>query len=192
MVHEGLAAILGYRLSRSIEISFTYAVNDYGLEFYSNKEIDINKEIENGLFSIENLMEDILAGINKSEMGKRQFREIARVAGLVFNGYPGASKSTKQLQASFSLFFDVFSKFDPDNLLLKQTFKEVLENQLEYQRIYNVFERINNSKLVIKEILYPTPFSFPLMANRMRAAMSSEKLSDRIKKMHKIKKSFSE
>ena len=105
MVHEGLAAVLGYRLSKISPISFTYAVNDYGLEFHSNKEINIEEIIEKGIFSVENLMDDILAGINKSEMGKRQFREIARVAGLVFNGYPGAAKSTKHLQASSSLFY---------------------------------------------------------------------------------------
>lgn len=183
MAHEGLSSLIAYRISKHESITINYAVNDYGFELKSNKFIEIEKFIKNGLFSEDNLENDINNSVNYVELAKRQFRDIARISGLVINGFPGKEKSLKQLQSSSSLFFEVFRKYDPDNLLLKQTYFEVLNNQLEIKRIKNILKRINNSKVVIKEIKYPTPFSFPIMYNRMRSNLSSEKLSIRVNKI---------
>ena len=38
----------------------------------------------------DKVVEELLDCMNLSEMDKRQFREVARVAGLIFQGYPGA------------------------------------------------------------------------------------------------------
>ena len=118
-----------------------------------------------------------------SEMSKRQFREIARVAGLVFQGYPGAQKSIRQVQASGSLFFDVFEKYDPDNLLLTQSRREVLERQLEVKRIRMILEEMRNQKITIVSPTQLTPFAFPLWAESLRTQVSSESWNDRVSKM---------
>lgn len=183
LVHEGLSALLAHRISEKLPITFSLAVNDYGFEFYSDQDIPIETAINENLFSPDNLYEDILKSINSSELAKRQFREIARVAGLVFSGFPGSQKSTKQIQASSGLFYDVFTKYDPDNLLLKQSIEEILKTHLDIQRIKYVLKRMEKSTKVINEIHYPTPLSFPLIADRLRARLSSEKVSDRIEKM---------
>jgi Lhr-like helicases len=73
------------------------------------------------------LLHDIPASLNAAELARRQFREIARVAGLIFQGYPGVNKSVKQVQASSELLYDVFARYDPHNLLLFQAHREVLE-----------------------------------------------------------------
>jgi ATP-dependent Lhr-like helicase len=52
------------------------------------------------VFGTGELIHDVLASLNSSELAQRRFREIARVAGLVSTGYPGQPKSTRQLQAS--------------------------------------------------------------------------------------------
>jgi ATP-dependent Lhr-like helicase len=180
-VHEGLAALLGYRLSRREPITFSIAVNDYGFELLSPVEAPFaDAEL---LFDSAHLAEDILASLNGTEMGKRAFREIARVAGLVFPGYPGSGKSARQLQASSNLFYEVFREYDPGNLLLLQSRTEVLERQLEESRLRRTLERLSRAKLVIVETKKPTPFAFPLLVDRLRLSLSSEKLSDRVKRM---------
>lgn len=184
-VHEGLASLLAYRISKLQEITFSIAVNDYGFELKTDQELDILFLIYNNILSPENLYEDIVQSINSSELSKRQFREIARVAGLVFQGYPGTPKSEKQLQASSSLFFDVFTKYDPNNFLLKQSLQEVLDNQLEISRIKDILERISKSDIIIKELNYPSPFCFPILVNQLRGRLSSEKLSARVERMLK-------
>jgi ATP-dependent Lhr-like helicase len=121
--------------------------------------------------------------LNAAEMAKRQFREIARVAGLVFPGFPRSGKTARQLQASSGLFFDVFQRYDPDNLLLAQAHREVLERQLERSRLGQALQRLSESKVVITNPKRFTPLSFPLLVDRTRNKVSSEKLSDRIKRM---------
>ena len=127
LVHEGMAALFALRLSRQQPISFSMAMNDYGFVLVSPTEAPLARGIKAGLFNHENLADDILGSLNSSEMSKRQFREIARIAGLIFEGYPGQRKSARHLQASSNLFYDVFTEYDSDNLLLKQAHREVLE-----------------------------------------------------------------
>jgi ATP-dependent helicase Lhr and Lhr-like helicase len=183
LVHEGLAALLAYRLSRLEPISFTLATNDYGIELLSPEPAPLAEALERGLFSSHDLLVDVPASLNAAEMARRQFREIARVAGLVFPGYPAAGKSARQLQASSGLFFDVFQRHDPDNLLLEQAHREVLERQLERSRLARTLERINSGRITVNEPSRPTPLAFPLLVDRTRQRVSSESLADRVRRM---------
>jgi ATP-dependent Lhr-like helicase len=129
------------------------------------------------------LLEDIEQSINETEMAKRRFRDIAAIAGLIFMGYPGKIISSKHLQSSSQLLFDVFSQYEPDNLLVRQAFREVLNLQLEQSRLSETLRRIQRQQI---QITYPqraTPFAFPIMIDRLRQRLSSEKLEDRIAKM---------
>ena len=185
LVHEGLAALLALRLSRRSPISFSMAMNDYGFVLQSPTDFEFGEALDQGLFSAKNLTEDIFDSLNATEMTKRQFREIARVAGLIFEGYPGRPTSSRHLRASSNLFFDVFNQYDPKNLLLLQARREVLERQLEQSRLVNSLDRINRSEIVLRDLLRPTPFAFPLIVDGLRDRLSSEKLSDSIARMQK-------
>ncbi|WP_390621308.1 ligase-associated DNA damage response DEXH box helicase [Maioricimonas rarisocia] len=183
LVHEGLAPLLAWRMSRLAPITFAMSVNDYGLELLSSQPAPFEQALDCGLLSTDSLADDIAASLNAAEMGKRQFREIARIAGLVFEGYPGSRKSTRQLQASTGLLYDVFSNYDPGNLLLRQARVEVLERQLEHRRIHATLDRLQQSRLVLSEPSRPTPLAFPLLVDRLRERLSSEKLADRVKRL---------
>ena len=183
LVHEGLSALCAYRLAQIRPITFSMAVNDYGFELLSADPPPLEEALAKGLLSSEHLGRDILASLNSVEMAKRQFREIARVAGLIFQGFPGANKTVKQLQVSSSLLFDVFTDYDPGNLLLYQARKQVLEYQLEQSRLAAALERIAESKILLVDVPRPTPLAFPLMVDILRERLSTEKLADRVRKM---------
>lgn len=183
LVHEGVAALVAYRISRLRPISFTWSVNDWGLELLSHDPPPLDEALDRGLFTTDDLEADILASLNAAEMAKRQFREIARIAGLIFSGHPGARKSMRQVQASAGLFYDVFTNYDPDNLLLRQALDEVLSQQLEATRLRATLERISGSRLIVTHPPKPTPLAFPLLVDRLREKISSEKLADRIARM---------
>ena len=182
-VHEGIAALLAYRISLLQPISFSIAMNDYGFELLSDQEIPIQEILDNALFSTDHLLDDILASINSVEMAKRRFRDIASISGLVFQGYPHKQKKERHLQASSQLFFSVFEDYEKDNLLLRQAYDEVMDFQLEEARLRAALKRINAQKIIIKTPERFTPFAFPIIVDRLREKLSSEKLSDRIKKM---------
>ncbi len=182
-VHLGLASLLAWRIARHQPNTFSIAVNDYGLEMLSAVEIDWTRAITPELFSAQHLLPDVLASLNASELAQRRFREIARIAGLVFNGFPGASKSAKQLQASSSLFFEVFRKYDAGNLLLTQSQHEVLRDELDIQRLEATLGQLQTKALRWQTIERATPLAFPLVVERLRESVTSEKLSDRIARM---------
>ncbi len=182
-VHEVMSALLAYRLGKIKPITFSVAKNDYGFELLSDVEIPVNEKNIKHLLSEENLIADVQASINSSEMAQRKFRDIACIAGLVFQGYPGKNITGKHLQASSSLFFRVLSEFDKNNLLIKQAYAEVFEQQIEEVRLRKVLNRIKNSEILLT---YPdklTPFSFPVKVDMLRENMSSESLAERVKKM---------
>jgi ATP-dependent helicase Lhr and Lhr-like helicase len=183
LVHEGLAALLAYRMSRLRPITFSMSSNDYGFELLSAEEPPLELALASRLLSPEHLGEDIPASLNATEMAKRQFREIARVAGLVFPGFPRAGKSARQLQATSGLFFDVFRQYDPSNLLLTQAHREVLERQLERSRMGRTLRRLADSHVVVTSPPRISPLAFPLWVDRNRERVSSEKLADRIRRM---------
>ncbi|UXY17044.1 ligase-associated DNA damage response DEXH box helicase [Chitiniphilus purpureus] len=182
-VHLGLASLLGWRLARQQPVTFSISVNDYGLELLSATAIDWPARLQPALFDDAGLLQDLLAGLNAGELAQRRFREIARISGLVFNGYPGAAKSARQLQASSSLFYEVFRQHDPDNRLLAQAEHEVLWQELEGQRLAETLATLRTRRLVHQALKRPTPFAFPLMVARFRERLGSEKLAERIARM---------
>ncbi|MCM4156361.1 ligase-associated DNA damage response DEXH box helicase [Gramella sp. AN32] len=184
-VHEALGSLLAYRISLLSPISFSLAFNDYGFELLSDQEIDMQQVIDNDLFSPQYLMDDLYKSLNATEMARRKFRDIAVIAGLVFTGYPNKMIQNKHLQSNSQLLFSVFRDYEEDNLLYQQAFRETFEHQLEEGRLRISLERIGRQTIVWKQCVKPTPFSFPIITDRLREKLSSEKLEDRIKKMLK-------
>lgn len=182
-VHEGLGALVAYRISKIKPITFSIAMNDYGFELLSDQPIPIEEAVEINVLGIEGLSTDILASINSTEMARRKFRDIAAIAGLVFKGMPGKKVKEKHLQSSSQLFFNVFHEYESDNLLLLQAYEEVMDFQLEEARLRKALDRIEQQKIIITHPEKPTPFSFPIIVDRTREKLTSEKIEDRIKKM---------
>ena len=183
LVHEAMAAILAYRISRITPITFSFAMNDYGFELLSDQPIPVDDTNVYELFSLENLFADIQRSVNSMEMAKRKFRDVAVIGGLIFQGTPGEYVKTKHLQNSASLLFSVFSEYDPTNILLRQAYQEVLDQQMEEVRLRNMLKRIQNGNIVIKFPERLTPFCFPLKVDSIRENVSSEQLEDRVKRM---------
>ncbi|TAL41583.1 MAG: ligase-associated DNA damage response DEXH box helicase [Chitinophagaceae bacterium] len=183
LVHEAMAAILAYRISRITPITFSFAMNDYGFELLSDQPIPVDDSNVYELFSAENLFADIQRSVNSTEMAKRKFRDIAVIGGLIFQGMPGEKKKARHLQSSASLLFKVFSEYDPGNLLLRQAYREVMDQQMEELRLRDMLQRIQHSKIIITFPQQLTPFCFPIKVDSMREDLSSEKLEDRVKKM---------
>ncbi len=183
LAHDGLAALFALRLGRLSPNTFTLAANDYGIEILGTNPLDMDRAIEAGLFRLDHLADDILAGLNSSELAKRQFREIARIAGLTFEGYASRRKSMRQVQVSAGLLYDVFSQYDPRNRLLEQARSEVLERQLDERRLVDALQRIDGQQIVRVMLDHPSPIGYPLFIERLREQLSTEELADRMRRM---------
>ena len=185
-VHEGLGFLWASRLTKQMQSTITVSVNDYGFELLAPKNYPLKKLLHENLeYLLEdsNLELDLEAALNLSELCKRRFRSIAQVSGLMVKGYPGKNKTSGQLQISSSLLWDVFSKHEPTNLLLKQARYEVLQDQLELPRLQKALKRIKEGDIIHKEIERPGPLAFPLLVERLRNRMSNESIMDRVTRM---------
>ena len=185
LVHGGLAALLALRLSRHREVTFTVAANDYGFELLAPEVFPYEEMITDELFTLEGLAADAVESVNLSAMAKAQFREVARVSGLVFQSYPGSRRSTRQLHTRAGLIYDVFEQFDPDNLLLHQARREVLEKRFEQSRLGRTLVRLRDMPRVVRTIERPTPLSLPLIVERIGGRLSSESVAKRVERMSK-------
>lgn len=183
LVHEAMAALLAYRISRITPISFSFAMNDYGFELLSDQPIPLDDSNVYELFSPESLTADIQRSVNSAEMARRKFRDIAVIGGLVFQGYPGEYAKARHLQSSAGLLFNVFAEYDPGNLLIRQAYNEVMDQQMEERRLRNMLERVSRGRMVLRWPTRLTPFCFPLKVDSMREDLSSEKLEDRVRRM---------
>ena len=184
-VHLGLASLLAWRAAQIEPRTFSMAVNDYGFELLCAEPVNWQNMLAILIERVQPamLLDEVLASLNASELAQRRFREIARVSGLVFQGYPGEKRSNKQLQASSSLFYEVFRKYDPGNQLLLQARSELLAEELDIARLQHSLARMAEQQMVIKQLARPTPFSFPLMVERLREKLSNESMADRIARM---------
>ncbi|MFI8380049.1 ligase-associated DNA damage response DEXH box helicase [Leeuwenhoekiella sp. NPDC079379] len=182
-VHEALGSLLAYRISLLSPITFSIAFNDYGFEILSDQKIDMQQVLDNDLFTSEFLFDDLQKSLNSTEMARRKFRDIAVISGMVFTGFPGKIVKNKHLQSNSQLLFEVFRDYEPKNLLFQQAYRETFEHQLEEGRLRIALERIEKQEIIVKECQKATPFSFPIITDRLREKLSSEKLEDRIKNM---------
>ncbi|MCE7054578.1 ligase-associated DNA damage response DEXH box helicase [Algoriphagus sp. AGSA1] len=183
-IHELMSALIAYRISVSYPVTFSMAMNDYGFELLCDSYVNVEEILEEDIFTLKNLREDILLCVNETEMTRRKFREIASIAGLVFQGYPGKPTTFKHVQANSSLLFQVFEQYDPDNLLLKQAHGEAIDQQMEEDKMIHALQKINHQQIIVKHPVQFTPFSFPIMVDRLsRTSISSESIEDRIAKI---------
>ena len=183
LIHEVMSALIAYRISRISPISFSIAMNDYGFELFSKLEIPLTEENIHDILSKENLLRDVMASVNSTEMARRKFRDIAVISGMVIRTYPGQQKNNKNLQSSSGLIFNVLEDYDPENLLLKQAYSEVFFQQIDEARLVEAFKRIHESEIIVKNSNTFTPLSFPIKVDSLRQSLSSEDLKARILRM---------
>lgn len=183
VVHEVMASLTAYRLSRTQPMSISVAMNDYGFELLCNQEVNLSDEIVRALFDLRNMENDLFNSLNATEMAMRKFRDISIISGMIFPGYPGELKRSRHLQSSSALLFKVLREYDPSNVLLRQSYDEILYGQMENARMRGALLRIGNSKVIIRYTEKFSPFAFPIVVDSLRDRLTSERLSDRIKNM---------
>lgn len=184
-VNEGLGHLVAYRLSRLRPNTIAVSATNYGFELLSTEPLGSDREIGQALTTLDGLEEDIHASQNFPELARRAFREIARVAGLIYQGTPSARKTARHLQMSASLLFDVFRQYEPSHPLLAQAFREVHDRQLQIDRLRGLMRRMGEQELLIVPIPRLTPFAFPLYVERIKSRLSTEKLEQRVARLQR-------
>jgi ATP-dependent Lhr-like helicase len=179
LVHEGLATLVAWRIASRRASTLSMAATDWGFEIAGRAVPAADEAAWRRLLSPARLLDDLLECLNGTEMARRHFREIARVAGLV----SGAGRTNRQTQASAGLIFDVLAEHDRDNMLLAQARREVLEQQFEFQRLRDTLDRLTTSSIHVVETPRLSPLAFPIWAEFIQSRLTSQGWLERITEM---------
>lgn len=184
LVHEGLAALMAFRLTRLCGESIQTTQNDYGFSLTAKRGLLVGEEEIRASLAEEGLLDDLIECMNTAELARRQFREIARVSGLILNAPPGRpSRTQREIQTSSSLLFEVLQRYDPENLLLHQSRREILERQLELTRLTAAIRSLAGRPLFLMETERLSPLAFPLWADRLSATLPAGDAASRLESM---------
>ncbi len=184
LVHEGLAALVAFRISRESGESIHTTQNDYGFSLTGKRGLVLDEDTLRLHLAGENLLDDLVACMNTAELARRQFREIARVSGLILQTMPGKKDlSQRELQSSAALIYEVLDRYDPGNLLLVQSRREIMEKQLEFTRLSAVIRRLESAPMHLVETEHLTPMAFPLWADRLSATLPAGDAATRLETM---------
>jgi ATP-dependent Lhr-like helicase len=183
VVHEILASLVAWRIAQVYEATFSIAMNDYGFELACDQKMDVEELLSLDLFSTEFLRRDLEASMNKTDMARRRFRDVATISGLVFTGMPGQRIKDRHLQGSSNLLYDVFRQYEPDNLLFLQAHDEVFNFEVEESRIVSTLERIQQQEFVLRHFARPTPFAFNIYTAFLREKLAGESLENQIQRL---------
>jgi ATP-dependent Lhr-like helicase len=183
LAHEGLAALVAFRLGKLAGGGYRYAVNDYGLIVGARHLPPIDEKVLRGLIAPEGLLDMLDEAMALAELARRRFRDIARVSGLIMPSRPGAERSLRQLQTSAGLLFDVLSRHEPDHVLVMQARREVLEQELEIGRLHDTLLDCATRRMRLTRPGRLTPFAFPLWAERMRGKLSFDDWQTRARQL---------
>lgn len=183
LVNEGLGALAAFRITHDASLLIQVTANDYGFSLSSTSALPISEDQWRRILNGENLTEDLISCMNTAELARRQFRDIARVSGLILQQLPSKKRQQKDLQTSSRLLFEVFSRYDPENLLLEQARREILDSQLELTRLKSTLDDLKKRPLRIQQLNRLTPMAFPLWADRLRAQYLGDDAATRLEKM---------
>ena len=179
-VHLGLASLLAWRLARERPNTFSMSVNDYGFELVGAGRFDLAPVLDGACSRRATCCTTCWPrSIPPSWRSGASARSRAWPA-WCSPAIPAQPKSTQQLQASSGLFFEVFRKYDNGNLLLGQAEHEVLSQELEISRLRATLDAHAAQRCVLVELRHPSPLSLPLMVERFREQLTTEKLSSRL------------
>jgi len=185
-VNEGIAFLWALRFANLKKATFNITSNDFGFSLTSTENYDFSllNSYLSYFLSPKNLERDLENAINFSELTKNNFKNIAQISGLI-NNNPSNLKTSNQLNISSNLLFEVFSKYENNHLLLKQSQEEVKKKHLEIERINSCLERLNKLELILNKTNYPSPFAFPLLVERLSNTLSNETIEERVNKLIK-------
>ena len=189
LVHEGLGTLVAFRIGRENGQTIQATQNDYGFSLHARRGLVLDETTLRRHLSPDDLLDDLIACMNTAELARRNFREIARVSGLILQQPPGRQdRSRRELQSSSTLLYEVLQRYDPDNQLLRQSEREILEKQLEFTRLNQVIRAMTTRPIHLVETEHLTPMAFPLWADRLQstlvAADAATRLADMLEELH--------
>jgi ATP-dependent Lhr-like helicase len=182
-VNDALSRAFAYALTKKIGKSIAVTISDNGFmltipsETLDSKWLLIRKIKENKsnkinpreilkLVDSKNLEEILRKALRQTELVKRKFRHAAVRALMILRNYKGYEIKVAKQQLNADRLINICEKIE-NFPVIKETFREVLEDYMDIKHAKEILERIENKKIKVEflqESNIPSPFSHSLIA----------------------------
>jgi ATP-dependent Lhr-like helicase len=156
--NQTLGLILSKRLEELDLAPLGFVANDYATLLWGLKKVHNPIELFNSN-AIELGLDNWLSG---NALMKRTFKAVATVSGLIDRNLPGLKKSGRQTTFSSDILYDTLVKYDPGHLLLKITKDEAMKGLIDFNRIKEMFDRIDNN-IKHRDLPHVSPLAAPML-----------------------------
>jgi len=153
---RAFAILLSDRMAHTVGV--IVSDNGFALHIPVDREVDARGLIEE-LLGTE-LSELLKRSIRRTELMKRRFRHCAARSFLVLRNYKGHSISVSRQQASSETLLRVCEEVDRDFPVIRETYREILEDTLDIERAETVLEWMRRGELKVSCIATPVPSPF--------------------------------
>ena len=156
--NQTLGLILSKRLEELDLAPLGFVANDYATLLWGLKKVENPIELFNSS-AIELGLDKWLSG---NALMKRTFKSVATVAGLIDRNLPGLRKSGRQTTFSSDILYDTLAKYDPSHLLLKITRDEAMKGLIDFNRIKEMFDRVDDN-ITHRNLPHVSPLAAPML-----------------------------
>ncbi len=169
-VVDALSRAYAYAFNKLTGAPVRITVTDNGFMLTLPEYVEVNSELINQalrLVSSKNLRSILEVTIARTELMKRRFRHVAQRSFMILRRYRGYEKSPERLQLSAQHLLEIMLKEYPDSPVIRETFREILEDYMNIEAAIEVLKRIESGeyKIIIKgPLLYPSPFAHGIVA----------------------------
>jgi ATP-dependent Lhr-like helicase len=158
--NSAISRVAAWRAGVMKNCNVKIAINDNGflLKLPKRKKLSYSEILD--LLSPEHFRDNLISALDRTEILRRRFRHVAVRSLMVLRNYLGREKSVwrQQLNAD-SLLRLIKKNFGIEFPVLRETYREIMEDSMDLENAISFLERLKNMDLRIIRIPYPSPFA---------------------------------
>lgn len=168
-INDALSRAIGIRVAQMLDEDIGIMINDNGFLLSFEEKPKINEKMINQVFAdlsgkggIANI---IKSNVRNTELLKRRFRHAAARSFMILKNYKGWKIGVGRQQVNSQLILKAVEGMDPNFPILKEAYREILNDVMDLPRAEIILNRIRNGELKYKliETQFPSPFAHNLM-----------------------------
>jgi len=192
--NDAISRVFAYRIGKSKGVNVGISLTDNC--FILKTSVKLKEDEIKDLFKIEGFIDDLKSSLDKTELLRRRFRHVAVRSFMILKNYLGREKSIYRQQLSADNLLKLLKKKYPDFPVLKETYREIIEDYMDIENALDYLKRIDKIEVVERPMVSPFALNayligredIVLMADRREVLRKlHEMITDEIRKNNKQK-----
>ncbi len=190
-VNDALSRIAGFIMEDLLQTEVSINISDNGFV------AAVGEDAEVGRGEIEKVMKELLEvdaetllkeNVRRTEMMRRRFRYSAARSFMILRNYKGKKISVRKQQINSQFLLKAAEEISPDFPIIKETYREILEDVMDLPRTDEVIGRIRKGEIRYKiiETDVPSPFSHNLIATGETDVIMMKDRRRHLRELHRL------